>query len=269
MIFINSKYPADDFNNLKINISTACGVKINNDWHEENVISPFSRLYYVKSGSGKIVREDCEYKLSPGQVYLIPVGLRFSHYPDGDMEKLFFHFNIIQPDGYDLLRNFGEIGVLTKSNNDIEEMYRLFESVNTADKFMLKASVQNDIAEMIKKYGIKTPNTTDYSNIVNKAINIIVETPSIRLNTKKIATTLFVSESYLSKQFKKETGLTVGEYIDKMVFYSAQIKLIESQKSISEISEIYGFCDRFYFSRRFKQLFGETPAQYRKRLKKY
>ena len=269
MIFIKSKYPADDFNNLKINISTACSVIINNDWHEENVISPFSRLYYVKSGSGKIIREDYEYKLSPGRVYLIPVGLRFSHYPDGNMEKLYFHFNILQPDGYDLLRNFGEIGVLTKSNNDIEEMYRLFESVNTADKLILKAFILNDIAEMIQKYGMEPSDITDYSDIVNKAINIIVGSPSIRLNTKNIASTLFVSESYLSKRFKKETGLTVGEYIDKMVFYSAQIKLIESEKSISEIGDIYGFCDRFYFSRRFKQLFGETPAQYRKRFKKY
>ena len=175
MIFKKSTYPADDFKSLKINISTACSVIINNDWQEEDVISPFSRLYYIKSGSGKIVCGSSEYKLNPGQVYLIPVGLRFSHYPDGNMEKLYFHFNIIQPDGYDLLRSFGEIGILTKSKNYIEELYSLFESVNTADKFLLKTAVQNDICEMIKKYGVKNRNMTDYSDIVNKTINIIIE----------------------------------------------------------------------------------------------
>lgn len=61
--------------------------------------------------------------------------------------------------------------------------------------------------------------------------------------------------------------MTVGEYIDQMVFYDAQIMLIESDKTIEEISQYYGFCDRFYFSKRFKQLFTNTPAEYRKRLK--
>ena len=269
MIYTKSKYPANAFNSLKIDISTAYCVKVENDWYGENVISPFSRLYYVKSGSGRIVCENSEYILTPGRVYLIPVGLCFSHFPAGSMEKLYFHFNIIQPDGYDLLRNFGEVGVSTKSESSIDEMYRLFESENTLDKFLLKSAVQNDIAEMIRKYNITVPDLTGYSEAVNKAIDIIVESPSICLNTKNIAVMLFVSESYLSKQFKKETGLSIGEYIDKMVFYNVQIELIESEKSIAEISEKYGFCDRFYFSRRFKQFFGETPVQYRKRLKKY
>ncbi len=269
MIFMKSGYPANDFNNLKINISTAYCVKVENDWYGENVVSPFSRLYYVKSGSGKIVLKNSECILTPGRVYLIPVGLCFSHFSAGSMEKLYFHFNIILPNGYDLLRNFEAVGMLAKSQSDIEEMYRLFESENSADKFLLKAAVQNDIAEMIKQYHIMAPDSTAYSQAVSRVMNLIVEHPSICLNAKSISAKLFVSESYLSKKFKKETGLTIGEYIDKMVFYSAQIKLIESEKSIAEISERYGFCDRFYFSRRFKQLFGETPVQYRKRLKKY
>ena len=33
---------------------------------------------------------------------------------------------------------------------------------------------------------------------------------------------------------------------------------------ISRISERYGFCDQFYFSRRFKEKFGVTPQKYRK-----
>ena len=49
------------------------------------------------------------------------------------------------------------------------------------------------------------------------------------------------------------------------VFIQAKKLLANEQLSIAEISTRLGFCDQFYFSRRFKQKFGETPSSFRKR----
>ena len=40
--------------------------------------------------------------------------------------------------------------------------------------------------------------------------------------------------------------------------------LCDTDLSLSEISERFGFCDQFYFSRRFKAKYGETPRDTRK-----
>ncbi len=266
MNFIKS--PLDILTNqINLNIVTAYRVEIEDDWYGENIVSPFSRLYYVKSGSGILKSKEKVLHLKAGFLYLIPVGKRISFEPDGEMEKIFIHFNVTKPDGYDLLKDFCEIGVLEVGEEYVENIYRLFDSEFISDKFLFEAHIKADVGRMIEKYGITLREFSEYSQSVRKAMELIRKKPTIELNVSDIAKRLFVSESFLAKQFKKETGLTIGEYIDQMVFYDAQIRLIESDLSISEISQYYGFCDRFYFSKRFKQLFAATPAEYRKRLK--
>lgn len=256
-------------NNLNINISTAMCVSIDNDWFGENIVSPFSRIYYIKSGNGEITAGGKTYLLSSGDVCLIPVGQKFSYASKGNMEKLYFHFTISRPDGYDLLRDFDKIGIINRDVDSIENLYKLFNSKIYSDTFLLKSTVYSDVLSIIQKYGINNSFVPEYSEIVSRTMKIIIDAPSIKLSHKEIAKMLFISESLLSKQFKKETGMSIGEYIDHMVFYDAQTRLIETTQSIAEISNHYGFCDRFYFSRRFKQLFNETPVEYRKRLKSY
>ena len=44
----------------------------------------------------------------------------------------------------------------------------------------------------------------------------------------------------------------------------AEQLLLKSDLTVLQISERFGFCDQFYFSRRFKMKYGETPQKYRK-----
>ena len=64
-------------------------------------------------------------------------------------------------------------------------------------------------------------------------------------------------------QIEKETGKTVGQYLDNLLWAEAKRRLLLSDASVRAISEELGFCDQFYFSRRFRQLFGVTPSYYR------
>jgi len=42
--------------------------------------------------------------------------------------------------------------------------------------------------------------------------------------------------------------------------------MCESRFTDSEIAERLGFCDEFYFSRRFKEITGKSPRMFRKNL---
>ena len=253
-------------NGLKLNIVTALRAK-GDDWEGENIVSPFSRIYYVKSGSGRLVCGENEYILTPGFVYLIPVGTRISFHSCGQLEKVYAHFNILRPDGYDLLRDFKGVGVIERNQAHIEKIFALFESPYMSDKFIFDSMLQSDIADMIGKYGIIKRKSVNVSPVIQKVIDIILEKPNIKITVASLSQAINVSESFLSKKFRKETGLSVNEYLSQMVFYNAQIELATSDKSIDEIAEKYGFCDRFYFSRRFKKVFFTTPAHYRKSMK--
>ena len=60
-----------------------------------------------------------------------------------------------------------------------------------------------------------------------------------------IADSLFMSKNTLAKNFRREVGIPIGKYIDKQVFFEAEILLTKSSMSVKEISGTLGFCDQF------------------------
>ena len=98
-------------------------------------------------------------------------------------------------------------------------------------------------------------------------IEYIRENLSVKISVKELADRLYISESILAKKFRKEVGITLGKYIDKMVFYEAEKLIMQGDLTIGQISEKLGFCDQFYFSRKFKERYQETPQSYIMKLK--
>ena len=102
----------------------------------------------------------------------------------------------------------------------------------------------------------------EFSPCVSKAINYINKNLSETLTIKDIADAIFVSESTLTKHMRKELGTTVNNYIDDLILTLAAQMIAEGQYSLNAISNRFGFCDQFYFSRKFKALVGKTFTRY-------
>lgn len=81
------------------------------------------------------------------------------------------------------------------------------------------------------------------------------------LGLETIASALLISPAYLSRNFKRIEGLSVMQYITKYRMEYAMTQLKETQLPISRISEMAGYQDSFYFSKRFKQFYGLSPSQ--------
>ena len=84
------------------------------------------------------------------------------------------------------------------------------------------------------------------------------------LKVEELAKARFVSKTYLEKLFRKEMGMSVGQYIDTELMRTAKWWLEQTNRSVAEVSSILGYQDPYYFSRRFKQLCQMTPLAYRK-----
>jgi YesN/AraC family two-component response regulator len=84
------------------------------------------------------------------------------------------------------------------------------------------------------------------------------------LSLSEIARQAYVSDHYLSRLFKKTTGLSVVEYINSLRLTSAKQMLEDSSTRISRIGEMVGFGTLTHFSRVFKKATGLPPQQYRK-----
>lgn len=235
-------------------------------WHQDGVCSPYTRLYLVTSGSGELKTGDTVILMEAGHAYLIPAGLTFGYRSPNGLEKLYFHVTIQQPNGYELLLPLGRILQMTLPVSQIERMRRLYLDDDWVSAFLLESEVRRVIAELLQDGALPAMPVTRYSEPVNRAIRYIRANLSLQLSESTIAAQLFLSESQLARRFREEVGCTISRYIDDLIFFEAELRLAGGKQTIGEISESLGFCDQFYFSRRFRQRHGVTPRQYRARL---
>jgi len=111
------------------------------------------------------------------------------------------------------------------------------------------------------------PYTTKMADLSNRAAEFVLQCPDKELGSlsvSKLARIFNISESFLSRKFKKTKECTIGKYIFREKMFRAA-KLIRENKdtTIKSLSEIIGFDDYEYFMRAFKRFYGVSPSRYR------
>ena len=84
------------------------------------------------------------------------------------------------------------------------------------------------------------------------------------ITLEEIADKLQITPEYLGTQFHKEMGVTFSTYLKQVRMSKAKELLIGTQLKLYEIAEKLGYSDSKYFSKVFKETFGQLPAEYRK-----
>lgn len=80
-----------------------------------------------------------------------------------------------------------------------------------------------------------------------------------------IAEAICINQTYLSKLFTKEAGMTIQEYICKVRVERAANLLRYSDEEIATIAIYVNFPSQSYFGKMFRKYMGITPLEYRKR----
>ncbi|MBO0994041.1 helix-turn-helix domain-containing protein [Bacillus sp. SD088] len=102
-------------------------------------------------------------------------------------------------------------------------------------------------------------------NITVSVISIIEKEFTSNLTLEMIAAKINFHPSYISRVFKKATGLSFSEYLLKFRVKKMKQMLRETDLKISEIAEIFHFNSSASFIRSFRKVEGMTPGQYRKK----
>ena len=82
------------------------------------------------------------------------------------------------------------------------------------------------------------------------------------ISIKKIADNFYFSQAYLTRIFKKSTGISPMKYIIMLRMRRAVELLNKESFSIAQIAYCVGYKNQFYFSKEFKNYFGVTPSKY-------
>lgn len=159
-------------------------------------------------------------------------------------------------------------GPLIRGGISIEEAYNLIdfytqecEKLNTIEAINnLRYTALTNLVKLVRnnksegRYSADVLQAIDYIK-ANIATNIGIEDVLGKIGRKRT--------SFLN-QFKSETNITLGKYIQKVKLEEAKNLLEFTNTSILDISLIFNFSSQSYFHNLFKKEYGITPLEFRK-----
>lgn len=251
---------------LRLELLEFGGAMVGPEWSGARTTPLYSRLYYVVNGNAEITTYDGHsMRFAPGKWYLLPAGCSFFYRCAEEMEHIFFHVKLCGYDGTDLLRCCPAPLCLDAENDPYLQLKDCLYSQDINHAMQVQQILHEILSSIVDHYHIQLPDE-HFSPCVMRAIQFIRQNLSARLTVSEIAENAQVSKSTITKCFQKELSMSIKEYLFDLIFSEAECQLRDTKKSILAISEQYGFSDQFYFSRKFKEKFEQSPREYRKNI---
>ncbi len=141
----------------------------------------------------------------------------------------------------------------------IEQFYKKISAMESYNQVL--CFFENEIIRIRNQVtGIDISNE---NSLVFKIKQYVLKNYRNKISLDELSQTIYLSTSYLSSYFKKQTGQTISEYMIIVRIEQAKRLLVESNDTVNQIAEQVGYSGYRYFSTLFKNITGVTPIQYR------
>lgn len=259
------------------------------DWNFNDIVSPFTRIYYVTEGTATVSTGGRTHLLTPGNMYIIPAftrhsdacDCRFCHYYVHIYEETSGSESLI--DRYDFPFELkGQSLDLTlfkalcdhnssmalkapdpriyDNKTSLIECVRLNRERPVWDRLesmgIIYQLLGRFVKEAVPKYGTSDPR-------VRQAIDSIGASSSDSLRITDLARSVRTTPDHLIRLFKKELGCTPAQFIIDRRMTQAMLMLSSEPMMIKEVAYALGYDNLSYFTRLFRRHTGLTPRAYR------
>lgn len=172
------------------------------------------------------------------------------------MEKKRFVWERVYQNCKEILKLFWQEDMLSE-----EELYGLSAEMKEYEEYEQFRSV---IMEVLYKYvqTFKMERKKQYSEQINQVIEYMKQNLADDISLEKCAEIAGCSYTYLSRAFKKETGMRFVEFLNRQRVNKAKSLLIRKDISMKQIVDLSGFRNYNYFFKVFKEIEGVTPSEF-------
>jgi AraC-like DNA-binding protein len=234
---------------------------------------PHSVLWYIEKGECQIVLNDHKYEGKAGRLYFfapqstlsctvdsaditiwsINFSADISFLPDRRIWSSILNFTVDYP-----FRMEPIIPIY-------HEIRRLSDEYSVGQKWLLQAEMDKLFAQLLNQYFKDGASSADF--IKDARIQTVVEYlaayPEAMPSIEQLSELVHLGASQLRKLFYQCTGLSPLNYMYQYKMKQAKQLLLMSEEQVADIGYRVGFADPNYFSRKFKQIEGVTPREYR------
>ncbi|NVK12130.1 MAG: AraC family transcriptional regulator [Gammaproteobacteria bacterium] len=222
-------------------------------------------IVYCTEGEGTVEIDRRKFKISEGDVALLPAGVPHSYRSSRHNPWSIYWAHFSGSDSHLFLSRisakFGKrpIGV---HGNLIEQFGKLMTIENFGEdtrRFMVAAQQLRVLLGLIIEYrhhqGVPNP--------LAKLDSYMASHLSEKVSLADMSSVLGMSNTRFCEFFKRQRGERPMAYFNRLKIERAKFLLEQSDLSVREVGEAIGWQDPYYFSRVFKRYTGQSPRAYR------
>ncbi|MEM6629400.1 MAG: AraC family transcriptional regulator [Bacteroidota bacterium] len=262
-------------------------------WRQRPVKNNFFELVLIREGAGTQCIDYNEYPYGAGSLFLLPPLKCHSFKIDTSSRFVFLKFtsdfflaatkesvnryewfkeaayilsNYNQLPG-DIIHNevdrqhiFTLIGLILKENRNYGSgSASLIKSFMTSILEVLLRNVKQSAFYEVERSSDPDERITRLLGYINEHIG-----DPLKLRVEHLANTFSLSPTYLSEFFRKKVSMSLREYIIKAKLKLVEIRLLNSDYTLTEIADELGFTDVSHLSKTFKRYAGISIREFKK-----
>ena len=248
---------------------------------------PEAELFLLETGSLDFYIEADVFKLNPGDGIFIPQGMLHNAVRPQNCHGTISYYAIvfsIEPMKRCFPKNSPFFEAITchrqeciytilsknqkntKLLSNIREILKLYDITPSSCELSIQGNLFVCWQELYNLHFSKLNNVFDDSGIskdIFQSMDYIQEHYSDSITLEHIARSAGYSVSYYCHSFRKLTGSTPFEYLNRIRIVKSCELLLSTNKKITEIASLVGFNNISYFNRTFYKIMGVTPSAYR------
>jgi len=215
-------------------------------------------LWHVLSGCGRIETAADTFILRAGDTFLFDLDTAHhcTHDPEDPLAVIALHFECsdLAPGS----RFYPHSGFLGELSRRALHFYRTEDAENRALWFraLLSELVMN-----------QTP-PPKLSGITQQMIAYIRAHCTEPLDLQRLAILFSYSPNHITRRFRRETGMTPGQFLHLQRTEYAKNRMLYSDRSLTEIAAELGYSDQSHFTKHFRKIAGIPPSVFREQARR-
>ncbi|MDD6058382.1 MAG: AraC family transcriptional regulator [Clostridiales bacterium] len=154
---------------------------------------------------------------------------------------------------------------LTELTAAVETILALHETKSDDTDLLSAYQLVNILTILCTEHSGKENLDSALSDKLHRVLSYLDDHYTENISLDWLSEQFFISKYYLSREFKKQFGTTIIQYLLTKKITNAKELLRYSGASIEDIARLCGIDDASYFNKVFKKMEGCTASEYRKR----
>ncbi len=228
-----------------------------NIWNFSQHKHEFIELIYFLQGNARVITMDSTVRASFYDIVIYPRGMYHTEclQPGQHQEIICLWVDIPGLELPDIIR------IQDRDTNLkwlLESLHAEYKS-KTPCKELIEHYVKT-AAMLIARLCFDHENRDD---VVGRVVGYMHDHLSERITVQQLADLVYVSKSYLSRIFRRETGVSLMHYLNLLRMEAAKSMLALSSMNTAEIAQRTGYQSTKFFYRAFRDYTGITTREYR------